>query len=273
MLQMRNLAKIMAKRSPGKRSAPGKDSSTGIDSRVWPAALPGLCSSSKFLQNSIVLLPICAILLAWFLSVGDPTLYFSYSVPPGQLVYVLSKLTGMIALVLIGMQAMLALVKDVARPRMLSNISVRTHIRLGLTTFAFCLLHVGLILSAFSLRQGKFPAVMLLPDFSSGYYRLYISLGVIAFYLLCIGVLAGWKARTKRPGWKAVHMVWPLVVGLAYWHSLSIGSESRTGIVLITLLLIAAGLCAALVLRATAARPPRSWRVQVNEVALRDRIE
>jgi DMSO/TMAO reductase YedYZ heme-binding membrane subunit len=52
---------------------------------------------------------------------------------------------------------------------------------------------------------------------------------VVAFWLVCVTVFAGW--RTSRGGrrWKAIHLLWPAVFGLAFWHAFTIGTESRFG--------------------------------------------
>ncbi|MEX0915322.1 MAG: hypothetical protein WDZ60_05460, partial [Wenzhouxiangellaceae bacterium] len=181
---------------------------------------------AKRLGIALILLSIIAVTLGWWFSVGNPIMYLTHSVSPGQFLYILSKLAGLLALVLIGVQVILMLIRASQRFVAVPGISYKRHMQLGLTTFAFCLLHVVLIFSAIWLRQGKAPWGLLLPDLTANYYKFHLSLGVVAFYVLCAGIVAGWKLRGNKPGWKAVHMMWPLAVGLAYWHSLSIGSES-----------------------------------------------
>lgn len=226
----------------------------------------------KRLGIALVLLSISAVTLGWLFSVGNPMVYLTHSVSPGQFLYILSKLAGLLALVLICVQVILMLIKAGQSLIAVPGISSKRHMQLGLTTFALCLLHIVLIFSAIWLRQGKAPWGLFLPDFAAGYYKLHLSLGVVAFYLLCAGIVAGWKLRSKKPAWKAIHMMWPLAVGLAYWHSLSIGSESRTGIVLVTLWFLAAGICAALLVRMTAAYKARGfWQAKDRPIALRDR--
>jgi len=199
---------------------------------------------------ALILIPAAIVCMSWFNSVQIPASYLSHSIPSGQLLYIFSKLTGLLALVMIGVQIVLALLHKASNQKRFPGITLATHKRLGIATFSCVLLHVVFIIGAFWFRQDKFPAAALIPDFSNGFYKSRLSLGVIAFYLLCIGVLAGLKSRRAKFRWRIIHYsAWPVTVVLAYWHSLAIGSESRSSAVLITLWSIAAAVVFALCLR------------------------
>ena len=62
--------------------------------------LPLLCTA-------MMLAPV----LIWYRQAGDPGIYFSPAAPPGQLLYVLSKLAGMYALLLATLQLLLGFMK------------------------------------------------------------------------------------------------------------------------------------------------------------------
>ena len=178
----------------------------------------------------VMLLVCCAPMAVWMASVNDPLAYFRLTgLPPGQQFYLVAKLLGLFALCLFWLQAMLALAARLPRAGILPSSTLRLHKRLGAATALLILGHVVLFLVGTSLRTGHAAWDMLLPTFSIGYYRFYVSLGVIAFYLVCLTVFAGWRTARGARGWRWVHLLWPLVFALTFLHAFAIGTESRFG--------------------------------------------
>ena len=161
----------------------------------------------------------------WWNSLGDPAVYFSYATPPGQLLYVMSKLAALYAIVLalvqtgMGMLRLLPLAHNWA-------VSYRVHRTLGIAVLAFVVAHVSLFVVAASLRTGKIASQWLLPNFDN-YYNSAVSVGLIAAVILLLAVAAGMLRR-----WTALSTTWlhrlavPAIL-LAMAHSLWIGTETR----------------------------------------------
>jgi DMSO/TMAO reductase YedYZ heme-binding membrane subunit len=192
----------------------------------------------------------CAPLVVWTASVHHPLAYIRLGgLPPGQQLYLLAKLSGLFALCLFWMQCLLALAAHAPLFVGFPAATPRRHRRLGAATALLILGHVALFVTATSLRTGHAAWELLLPDFTHGDYKFNIGLGVIAFWLVCTTVFAGW--RTSRGGhrWKMVHRLWPLVFGFAFLHAFTIGTESRYGVMRHLVLLIAVSLCVAALMR------------------------
>lgn len=188
---------------------------------------------------------LCAPLIVWLISVKNPVAYFTNDVPPGQAVYVVSKLAGLLALSTFWGQCMLALAGRAPVLREFPTVRLGTHKVLGFLTIALVLTHVLLFFGAASLRGGAPAWNLLWPNFSHGYYSSMVSLGLIALWLLLLGVYAGWRTAKGDRAWKKVHMVWFGVFLLIFTHAYAIGSESRYGAMRYVLLFIATSLVAA----------------------------
>jgi DMSO/TMAO reductase YedYZ heme-binding membrane subunit len=179
----------------------------------------------------MVLALVCfAPLIVWLASVQHPLSYVRFGgMPPGQQLYLVAKLAGLLAFCLFWTQCVLALARHAPMLPGFPASDLRLHRRLGFTTAGLILVHVGCFLVATSMRTGHPAWDLLLPVFDQGFYKFSIGLGVVAFWLVCVTVFAGW--RTSRGGrrWKAIHLLWPAVFGLAFWHAFTIGTESRFG--------------------------------------------
>lgn len=179
----------------------------------------------------MVLALVCfAPLIVWLASVQHPLSYVRFGgMPPGQQLYLVAKLAGLLAFCLFWTQCVLALARYAPVIPGFPASDLRLHRRLGFTTAGLILMHVGCFLVATSMRTGHPAWDLLLPVFDQGFYKFNIGLGVVAFWLVCVTVFAGW--RTSRGGrrWKAIHLLWPAVFGLAFWHAFTIGTESRFG--------------------------------------------
>lgn len=172
----------------------------------------------------------CAPLIVWMASVNDPTSYFRLNgLPPGQQLYLLAKLSGLFAIFLFWLQCMLALARYAPIALGFPASDFRLHRRLGIATGLLILAHVLPFVMAASLRTGHAAWDLLIPNFTHGYYRSNIGLGAIAFWIVCLTVFAGWRTARGRRHWKRVHLLWPVVFGLAFLHAFAIGTESRYG--------------------------------------------
>lgn len=210
-------------------------------SRRWPAA-------------AVTLFVFIAPVMLWAWSTGNPAYYLQHAAPPGQGLYVASRLLGLIALSLFWFQAMTALARGVPRLQGFFLLSPVNHRRLGLSLFGLVIAHVLLFFLAVSLRTGHVAYGVLIPDFEAGFYRFYVSLGVIALALLPLGIAAGYLRR-RLAGIRWLHRIWPVVFALVFLHGVNIGTETRIGLMFYVYLLMAVSLVAAATLRAVTA-----WR-------------
>lgn len=181
-------------------------------------------------RNLALLALCCAPVSAWTLSVNDPMAYVRWDgLPPGQQWYLAAKLAGLLAFCLFWAQCVIALARHVPRLSTWLASDLRWHRNLGIVTALLLLAHVVLFVVAASLRTGHVAWDLLLPDFTHGYYRSSVALGAAGFWLVCLTVFAGWRTMRGGRRWKSVHMLWPMVFGLVFWHAFAIGTESRYG--------------------------------------------
>ncbi|MFA0809721.1 ferric reductase-like transmembrane domain-containing protein [Microbulbifer epialgicus] len=166
-------------------------------------------------------------LVTWWSSVGNPQAYFTDNFPPGQILYIFSKLAGLVAVGLLGLQCLLALAKRLGGTGVLLSWSAKAHKVLGVLTFSLIVLHASLFFAAVSVRTEAPAWGLLLPKFTHGFYSQQVSLGLIALCLLCLGVFAGWKVASGSKRWRIGHSLWIVVLPLSFVHALSIGTESR----------------------------------------------
>jgi DMSO/TMAO reductase YedYZ heme-binding membrane subunit len=195
-----------------------------------------------------LLLSCCAPLIVWMASVNDPMSYFRLGgLPPGQQLYLVAKLAGLFAFCLFWLQCMLALARHAPVVPAFPVSDLRLHRRLGIATALLILAHVVCFIVAASLRTGHASWDLLLPNFTHGYYKFYLGLGAIAFWIVCLTVFAGWRVARGQQRWKAIHRLWPAVFGLAFLHAFAIGTESRFGamrylVIFIVVSLVIAGI-------------------------------
>ncbi len=163
----------------------------------------------------------------WLQSTGDISIYFEYETPPGQVYYVLSKLTGMYAVFLLWLQVVLALAKKTKMGRKLPSRSINFHRNLGILSFSTLVLHIALFVTAVSIRKGYLAYELLLPNISHGFYAFAMTLGVLAFYGLILVVIAGYIRRRGIQRAKWFHRVSVVALYLTLIHCLMIGTETR----------------------------------------------
>ncbi len=165
--------------------------------------------------------------LIWLQSTGDISIYFEYETPPGQVYYVLSKLTGMYAVFLLWLQVVLALAKRTNIGEKLPLQSINFHRNLGVLSFSTLVFHIALFVTAVSIRKSYFAYELLLPNISHGFYAFAMTLGVFAFYGLILVVIAGYIRRRGIQKTKWVHRVSVVALYLTLIHCLLIGTETR----------------------------------------------
>ncbi len=172
----------------------------------------------------------CLPVAIWWSSVQHPMAYLRIDgLPPGQSLFVLAKLAGLLAVVALWMQAMLALAGRVPLLRVLPASTPRQHRRLGVVAALLALAHVVLFIVATTLRKQALAIDLLWPNLDHGYYFFNVSLGAFAFWLMVLTVFAGWRIARGDRRWRAIHLLWPALIGLVFFHALAIGSESRFG--------------------------------------------
>lgn len=187
-------------------------------------------NATTWITYGLIAVVLVAPVAAWWWSVGNPSIYFTHDLPAGQGLYAFAKLAGLLGFALLWVQALLGMAPRVPLFRGLPVISRSAHIGLGCGAAMLIVAHVGLFVAGSSLRKKTVAWELLLPNLDHGYYFQMITLGAVALYLLVIALFAGWRLRRGHRRWKAVHMLWPAIFALALVHSITIGSESRYGV-------------------------------------------
>ncbi|TCK18887.1 hypothetical protein DFR30_2172 [Thiogranum longum] len=165
--------------------------------------------------------------------------------PPGQLLYVFSKLTGLLAIVLVWLQLMLSLSSRIFGRMVYAGSWI--HRASGLALLLLLFLHAVLFVAAVSVRNGELSAGILVPDFTSGYYTSSVSLGILGLLLFGLGsgiyVLRQKRERLFRWGHRCVILACLLV----FAHSYLIGSDTQSTLMRALYLLSSTFLLVALV--------------------------
>jgi len=186
----------------------------------------------------------------WLRATGDPRWYVGDDVPPGQLLYVLAKLGGLVAMTLFIVQLSLMVLRVAGVRAVRGWWSARAHRLLGASVVMAVLLHAGLFTSAASLRSGHIAWHPLMLNWSSGFYDRMVSLGVIALVAMVMLALLGHRVGRGTGRVRALHRLLALLCApLALAHSFAIGSETGTPIMtLFYLALTLAGVAGGIVL-------------------------
>jgi DMSO/TMAO reductase YedYZ heme-binding membrane subunit len=156
----------------------------------------------------------------YFLSNGLNEITRPYA-PPGQTLYVLSKVTALLVYVLMWWQIMLGIFK---------KINTNHHIVFGTGIFILIISHATFFITAVSIRQEQLVLGVLLPSFTAGYYKSGLSLGVIALLFIFIATLSGTLRNRFSKYWKFGHGLVYLTFAVATIHGLMIGSDVSSGI-------------------------------------------
>lgn len=165
----------------------------------------------------------------WLISVSDPVLLQS-QLPPGQWLYLFSKLLAQYAFLLLTIQLGLGL-SLANRSNQLSTSNVNFHRYIGLSVLFAVLSHACLFIGGVWLRSGHFPLAVITLQFDHGYYNSFVSIGVIAACLLiCVTILGAARKRIPKL-FRYLHRLAWLVWGLGFWHSMAIGTEINSRVV------------------------------------------
>ncbi len=174
--------------------------------------------------------------MIWYQQTGELGVYYSPSTPPGQLLYVLSKLAGMYALLFIALQIIVSLagrLKQASIPhlRLLHPLLGTFVVLLGMT-------HALLFFAAVSVRQGDPAWGLLFPGFRD-FYHTHLTLGLFGLWILITVMISGFTRSINRSHFaKILHRGYWLAIVLVYIHALAIGTEtqSRLGLALYSIL-------------------------------------
>ena len=164
----------------------------------------------------------------YFHMLGDITVYFNYTVPDGQLLYILSKLIGLYAFFLLWVQILYGILHTQLFPTFMLG-TTRFHQNMGVVIVMLLALHIVLFVTAVSVRNGYFAYQLLLPNFN-GYYFKMVSLGIFGGLMISVAVIIAWFRRKIKKHWRAFHWLVLLAFIMIFFHSYLIGSETRTGL-------------------------------------------
>jgi hypothetical protein len=197
-----------------------------------------------FVVSTALVLP----LATWFAAIGSPFTYVHYDLPPGQVPYILAKLAGLYAFVLLWLQVMFGLLKNDPLSRyLLPQWSVNKHRLLGVTTLLTAWTHFLLFFAAVSLRKDAIAYDLLIPEFEKGIYFFAVSLGWFAVIGMTLVAVTG-ILRNKTHGiWSLTRRLSLGVFIVALVHAQMIGSEAKGGIWLSIHLLFAAAVLVAII--------------------------
>lgn len=161
---------------------------------------------------------------------GDFTEYFRHESPAGQVPYLAAKLCALYAIELVWLQALLGLWRHrIVATGFVSGAAWRnTHRALGLATLTMIVAHVALFVTATSMRN-RSPAFDLLLPWGHGVYRTWVAVGAAAFLLILLAAGAQLLLRSHANLRLRLHRLVLLAMVLVAIHSLTIGSESRSG--------------------------------------------
>jgi methionine sulfoxide reductase heme-binding subunit len=174
-----------------------------------------------------------------------------------------SRATGVVALVLLtGVLVLGMLVNRQGRLPGLPRFAVGSlHRNISLLAVAFIAVHV---LTAVADTYVSIPLLSSVVPFDSGYERLWLRLGAIAFDLMLAMIITSLvRGRLNRILWRAIHLLAYLCWPVAFAHSIGSSHDLQHGWLLYLAIACALAVAAAIVWRlASAARQlPRAARV------------
>ena len=216
---------------------------------------------------ALAALTVLALPLAVFVRWAGPLEYYGGGeFPRGQAAYLMMRPAGHLAFGLLFLQVLLGTQHE----RLGRWLGVRTllpwHRALGVMAIGFALLHPLLFAWARSLRSGRLELfATLLPNPAENYWERMLFVGALALYALLLGALAAACGPRVAPrGWLWVHRINYAAFGLAFWHGISVGAETR-----LPQLLVFYWALFALGLAALMEKTLRTWRRAGGKPALR----
>jgi sulfoxide reductase heme-binding subunit YedZ len=166
-----------------------------------------------------------------------------------------TRATGLIALVLLTSTVVLGIVTSVrfASPALPRFVTVSLHRNLSLLTITFTGLHV---LTTITDPFASISAFSALIPFTSGYRRIWLGFGAVAFdLLLAVLVTSLLRARIGPRAWRAVHWAGYVCWPVALVHGLGTGTDGAARWVLATTAVCALAVVSSGVWRLTAGWP------------------
>ncbi|HBH36696.1 MAG TPA: hypothetical protein DDW45_10335 [Gammaproteobacteria bacterium] len=210
------------------------DSASTMNEAHWWMRQKDSLSALRFYTLLLVIVTLPAMI--WRQQTGDIGLYFSPSTPPGQLLYVLSKLAGMYALLFIALQIIVSLA---GRLKLIPLHRMRlSHPLLGSLVVLLGVAHALLFFTAVSLRQGDPAWGLLFPGFRD-FYHTHLTLGVFGLWILIAVMISGVvRFINGSSAARMLHRGYWASITLVYIHALAIGTESqsRSGLALYSIL-------------------------------------
>lgn len=191
---------------------------------------PGISALRRIFAPAVCVATFAMAVIVWLDSTGSPAVYLVAEVPPGQTLYVFSKLCALLAIVMLWFQAMAALARVSPMLGGFPALERRGHVWLGMITWGLVLSHLSLFIAASTLRTGHAAFDLLLPTFEHGYYRMMVGLGAIAAWLLVLAILGGWRRLGGSRLAKWLHRIVWAAVSLGFVHGMTVGSETRFGL-------------------------------------------
>jgi hypothetical protein len=169
--------------------------------------------------------------LVWWISMGHLHQDGRHFAPAGQALFLYAKLTGLAALALLLLQWLYAVWKPLLPATW--QLSPAGHRYWGGLLALSIMAHVSLFFTAVWLRQQYLPWALLVPDFSQGYYKTGLSLGVLALIGLMVTLYLGIDLAL-RPGIRVRnwHRRATLLLTPALLHGAMMGSEAEHPLVL-----------------------------------------
>lgn len=173
-------------------------------------------------------------LIMWLSEVGNPLAYWQLNTPPGQKLYTLSKLCGLLSVGLMWLQLVSKFGAATPGLREYSRQSLKEHRVLGMWVLAVLTGHALLFFSAVSVRAEHLVLKVLGPNFTVDFFTTAVSLGVTAFYLLILGAISAVLfLKSRKPFLKWLHRLVCVSFTLGAVHSVLIGSETRSTLALV----------------------------------------
>ncbi len=171
--------------------------------------------------------------IVWFGSVGNILDYFDPDVPPGQFLYILSKLAGLFSISLLMLQFLLIVLRKLNISKFHRYWSTRYHQSLGLILVLLISAHVFLFVAAASLRSEHLVLHLFLPRLTTGYYDQMVSLGSLGFVgvisLVVIGRCLVVGRHIEKYDIRRIHRILVFfTISVITLHSIAIGSETSS---------------------------------------------
>ncbi|MCI0683007.1 MAG: ferric reductase-like transmembrane domain-containing protein [Gemmataceae bacterium] len=168
-------------------------------------------------------------LAAFLFNVIGAARYLTPQSPPGQAAYIMMRPAGHVAFVLMFVQVVVgsnagAVANWLAWPGL-----VRFHRALGVFTLGAMLAHPLLFGWGRTLRAGyEQVLVTFLPHLNENYWETSLAFGVFALYGVLLAIAAAVGApRLGERAWRIVHALNYAAFFAAFYHCISIGSETR----------------------------------------------